>query len=84
MSMAIGEGARDADGEFRDMVDAKESSRSEERNSSISFSFCNRLVWLFEGASDGAGLKKAMSSWRLESCTGVRDRCRGEESVSVE
>ena len=85
MSMAIGEGARDADGELSDIVDANESSRSEERKSSISFS--GRSAWVIcdrAGGDDDAGLKKAMSSCRVDSCADVKTRCRGEESESVE
>ena len=84
MSMATGEGARDADGELSDMLDAKDSSRSEERKSSISLS--GRLVCVvcdWERGEDGAGLKKAMSSCKVDICADVKDRCR-EESRSVE
>jgi len=61
MSIAVGEGAPDGVGELRDIVEANDSSRSEERNSSISFRKCVILFFL-AGArgGDGAGWKKAM------------------------
>jgi hypothetical protein len=85
MSMELGEGARDGDGEFKDMVDAKDSSRSEERKSSISF--VGRLNWIFcggVGGDDGAGLRNAMSSGKLDNRAVVKGRCRGVESESGE
>lgn len=84
MSMGMGDGALELDGELRDMVDANESSRSEERKSSTSS--LGRLFLIFRvgaGGGDGTGLKKAISSRRVASCEGVRRRGRGSALWSV-
>lgn len=54
MSIAIGEGALEGAGEFKDMVEAKESSRSDERNSSSSLFMRLCLVFLIKAGGDGA------------------------------